>query len=668
MSRRTPESLADYLVVAICPALIMLLVGSFLFFLVHVFYQGQFETRLLFVLSMFVMAIVCITRIAMEEGKAYATLFAFPIGLLVGIALAKFVQIRGPLEIYSGPINWTLMAIVWAAAHRLTWDCTLIDDTQDASGAGLLAQMGLDAEGTASGVAPATPEATTGTPAARRESLPWWQTFLENDRSPHPPGVWVVIFSLVALPIFGIGGRFIPEGDLETRRRCFLLLVVYCASGLALLLATSFLGLRRYLRQRRLEMPLEMAGAWVGAGIMLILATLLVASLLPRPSPEYSLAHLVKIDSLERKASQYAFGPEGGKSDPNQPSQSGSEQQEGQMADQSGGGKADPNNKSGEATKSGKGPGGSEKGKSSGGAQKGGEKGSSKGSESGKSGAKSDSSQNTDSSQNSDDQNSEKSNSQSNKQGKQETGDKSQSSGDNSQSKSEGSQSPDSKQQDENASQSTSEKEQSRDGESEQGGSSTSSNSSSGPNPLQRALQQGLSWFGSLGGILKSIFYLALAIVAAVLAWRYRAEIFAAWRKLLVELRDLWAKWFGKPEAQRDEQPAAPVQRPRRFADFADPFAGGQASRMSPAELVRYTFQALEAWGRDNGCTRSEGQTALEYAAAIGQLDQDVAREAQHLAELYSRLAYAPPAAIRTTFEPLRSLWRKLTSPAAVGV
>lgn len=667
MSRRTPESLADYLVVAICPALIMLLVGSFLFFLVHVFYQGQFETRLLFVLAMFVMAIVCITRIAMEEGRAYATLFAFPIGVLVGIALARFVQIRGPLEIYSGPINWTLMAIVWAAAHRLTWDCTLIDDSQDASGAGLLAQMGLDEEGSASGIAPVTSEATTGTPAARRESLPWWQTFLENDRSPHPPGVWVVIFSLVALPIFGIGGRFIPEGDLETRRRCFLLLVVYCASGLALLLATSFLGLRRYLRQRRLEMPVEMAGVWVGAGIVLILATLLVASLLPRPSPEYSLAHLVKIDSLERKASQYAFGPEGGKSDPNHSSPSGAEQQEGQQADQPGGGKADPSNQTGKATKSGKGPGGSEKGKSSGGGEKGGEKGSSQGSENGKSGAKSDSSQNTNSSQNTDDQSSEKS-SQSSEQEKQGTDDKRQSSNNDSQSKRDGNQPPDAEPQDQNASQNASNEEQSPDGESEREDSSTSSSSSSAPNPLQRALQQGLSWFGSLGGILKAIFYLALAIVAAMLAWRYRVEILAAWRKLLAELRDLWARWFGKPETRRDEQPAVPVPRPRRFADFADPFAGGQASRMSPAELVRYTFQALEAWGRDNGCPRTEGQTALEYAAAIGQLDQGVAREAQHLAELYSRLAYAPPAAIRTTFEPLRSLWRKLTSPAAVGV
>jgi hypothetical protein len=148
---------------------------------------------------------------------------------------------------------------------------------------------------------------------------------------------------------------------------------------------------------------------------------------------------------------------------------------------------------------------------------------------------------------------------------------------------------------------------------------------------------------------------------------KHRTQLLAAWQKLLAELRDFWAKWFGRPEAATVSQPAPAAPTPRRFAEFADPFAGGQASRMSPAELVRYTFQALEAWGRDNGCSRPDGQTPHEFAAAIGELDHELTREAQHLADLYSRLAYAPPAAIRTTFEPLRSLWQKLKSPAAVA-
>jgi hypothetical protein len=184
---------------------------------------------------------------------------------------------------------------------------------------------------------------------------------------------------------------------------------------------------------------------------------------------------------------------------------------------------------------------------------------------------------------------------------------------------------------------------------------------------MQQMARHALDWFGSLGGILKAIFYLAIAIALGVIAWKYRAQLLAAWKKLLAELQDLWAKWFGRPAAADAEQPADVAPQPRRFAEFADPFAGGQSSRMSPAELVRYTFQALEAWGRDNDCPRADGQTAHEFAAAIGQYDHDLAREAQHLADLYSRLAYAPPAAIRTTFEPLRSLWQKLRSQAVVA-
>jgi hypothetical protein len=629
-------------------------VGSLPFFLVHVFQQGQFEARLLFVLAMFVLAIVCITRIAMEEGQAYATLYAFPIAILVGIALARFVEIRGPLAAFSGPINWTLMAIVWAAAHRLTWDCTLIDDSQDASGAGLLAQMGLDEEGAASGTGTPALEAISTTAAApvRPANRQWWQDWLEPDRSPHPPGVWVVIFSLAALPIFGIGGRFIPEGDLDVRRRCFWLLVVYVASGMSLLLATSFLGLRRYLRQRRLEMPLEMAAAWIGAGLVLILGTLIVASLLPRPSPEYSLAHLVQIDSLERKASRFAYGPEGGKSDPDHPSSSGTEQQKGQQADQSGGNKTDPKNQSGAPTKSGNGKGGQSQSGAKGGNSKGGEKGGSKSGQSGDKQGQSDDSQRS------------KGDNADNKSGDQSGGDKSKSSPDNQKSAGRGQQGKSQQSASEQPSDQQQQDQSQADQQSSQHGASSSQ---SDGGAMQQMARHALDWFGSLGGILKAIFYLAIAIALGVIAWKYRAQLLAAWKKLLAELQDLWAKWFGRPAAADAEQPADVAPQPRRFAEFADPFAGGQSSRMSPAELVRYTFQALEAWGRDNDCPRADGQTAHEFAAAIGQYDHDLAREAQHLADLYSRLAYAPPAAIRTTFEPLRSLWQKLRSQAVVA-
>jgi hypothetical protein len=93
----------------------------------------------------------------------------------------------------------------------------------------------------------------------------------------------VVYFSLVALPLFGIGQMLLPGDDTVSRRTGFTFLFVYMAAAVGLLLTTSFLGLRRYLRQRRLPMPGIIAFGWLkfGAGMGgLVLAT---ALLLPRP-------------------------------------------------------------------------------------------------------------------------------------------------------------------------------------------------------------------------------------------------------------------------------------------------------------------------------------------------------------------------------------------------
>ena len=45
------------------------------------------------------------------------------------------------------------------------------------------------------------------------------------------------------------------------------------------------------------------------------------------------------------------------------------------------------------------------------------------------------------------------------------------------------------------------------------------------------------------------------------------------------------------------------------FAAYEDPFATGAARRMTPAELVVYTFEALEAWGREQVIERPPEQT-----------------------------------------------------------
>jgi len=104
----------------------------------------------------------------------------------------------------------------------------------------------------------------------------WWERWRkhreEQRKRPHNPGVWIVYFSLAALPLYGLGQSLIPAADEGRRRYVFWLMIVYLGSGLGLLLTTSFLGLRRYLRQRKLPMPTSIAGVWLTTGGLLIVA------------------------------------------------------------------------------------------------------------------------------------------------------------------------------------------------------------------------------------------------------------------------------------------------------------------------------------------------------------------------------------------------------------
>ena len=49
------------------------------------------------------------------------------------------------------------------------------------------------------------------------------------------------------------------------------------------MVTTSFLGLRRYLRQRRVEMPRDVSIAWLAGGLAMVAAVLMIAYVVPLP-------------------------------------------------------------------------------------------------------------------------------------------------------------------------------------------------------------------------------------------------------------------------------------------------------------------------------------------------------------------------------------------------
>ncbi|MFL5341180.1 MAG: DUF4129 domain-containing protein [Gemmataceae bacterium] len=612
--KREGRGLADIIATVISPILIMAMVGSLIFFLIEVLYGGDYAGRMRWSMFFFVFGAVLIARISIEMGDGKATLYAIALGFAAFLAMLRFVEYAPGsfLDQFGWLVNIGLLALVWWCARKLTWDCTFIDDSRDASDRSLLEATGL--ENLERPEEWREPEEEEEVKFRKRDN--WWERYAKwrqaEDKKPHTPGVWVVYFSLAALPIFGLGQALIPSEEGESRHFTFWLMALYVGSGLGLLMTTAFLGLRRYLKQRNLRIPTSMAGLWLGIGAGIILLFLTVAAILPRPSSETPLINISAVGSKERDASEYAQKGDGqGKGEGNAGDQSSEKSESKNSAEgksQEGGkGKGQDNSTKGSGENKGK---GGNSGKSD---QKGNQKGGD---------------QNSDKSENNPNQskNDQKTNDDAGKDRK----DKG--SGSNSKSSSSGSKSKK---------------------------SSSRNSSSKGPSQMPQ--------LGKIGSILKWIVFGVLALVVAYFVFRHGLKIlanFSQWAKNLLEsLNNFWANLFGRREVadrEPDEKLVAAVRAPRPFADFRNPFDTGDDAGRSPAELVTYSFAALEAWAWEHERGRDQQETPLEFARRLAGGSEALKEEAPRLAMLYARLAYARGKLPEASRAHVKEFWRQL--------
>src|SRR5258708_15186834 len=314
--KREPPTAGDVIVTALSPVLIMGLVGSLVFFLAEVFYAGKYEYRLLYTLFFFVGGAVLAGRVAVAVDRARAWMYGGILAVVTFIALRMWIQYPedSPMTPFRDLINVVLIGVVWWSSNRLTWDCTFIDDNRPGSGKGLLAAAGWEKR---PGI---RPDVVEDVQEDERRYTPgmqgWYQRYDQWQKSrskkPHTPRLTVVYFSLAALPIFGLGQTLIPAEEGSRRAYTFWLAAADVGSGLGLLLTTSFLGLRRYLRQRKLRMPVSMTATWMGFGAVLIVAFLVVGALLPRPFSETPPWNPTRAITQDRKASDYAVNRDSG--------------------------------------------------------------------------------------------------------------------------------------------------------------------------------------------------------------------------------------------------------------------------------------------------------------------------------------------------------------------
>jgi hypothetical protein len=83
------KTTADYMLIALSPALIMALVGSLCFFLIEVFYRGKMMGGVCWVMFWFIIGIVLVSRIAIESSTTHAAVYGFALAFATWFYMAR---------------------------------------------------------------------------------------------------------------------------------------------------------------------------------------------------------------------------------------------------------------------------------------------------------------------------------------------------------------------------------------------------------------------------------------------------------------------------------------------------------------------------------------------------------------------------------------------------
>ncbi len=647
--QKPAKTFADYLVVAISPLLIMVLVGSLAFFLAQVFYRDEMVQGVRWVLFWFVLAIVLVSRIGIEQSKGHAAFYG------VALALVTWAYL-----IYSHTtafVSAVILAITWWCAHRLTVDCTLIDEEEDASGEGVLSGLWQELE-----KALQLPEAAqVARPTLPK--LPPGMNLAKRNKPARAPGRWVVYFSLAALPLFGLGQLLLPADNPAARRAGFEFLAVYLAAALSLLITTSFLGMRRYLRQRFVEMPTSIAFGWVRFGVLLAIAVLIAAMVLPRPgggnSSKKNLAY--QVSQKKHEASEHALpfnSPGEGDGAPGEHPSEHSQTAADSKKVSSGGGTQSGQNSSSQSSSqndkpaSGQGNGGSG-GQSGSGGNSGGGGGAGGGNGGGGGGGGNASPP------------------EGNK--KPPTGD---TSANGVESESDGK--PLKAEDDGKEPQLKDGKGQPAPGQGQNSGPKKTPQKKQNPIqtdqktiPQSEQKQPGdqekqpVNWQRWLR-------ILVIVAIAGLFVWlviRYRRIIAQAFRALMAAIREFFRNLFAmfrrKKKASVAEEPL-PTAVLQPFSTYENPFLTGKDKTWPPERVILFTYEAMRAWAKEQGIQIRPQETPREFCMRLSAGFPECGPELERFSVFYGYVAFAKELPEDLDLEPAHQLWQRMGDSVAV--
>ena len=663
------KTAADYAAIAVAPVLIFLMISSLANFLILVLYRGGFQSRLSWTVMCFTMGIVAVARIAIERDRVYSYGYAAALGLATLLVMFQLVD--------SFLFCIFILIVVGYLADLIVRDCTLIDDDVDASGEGLIDSGHLFLKKQMQESIGEQDDSTTDHPR----------------RKTSQPGRTVMYLALAALPLFGLG-QFFLRNDTASWASAKYLLAFYLFASLSLLVTTSFVGLRRYLRQRKVEMPADVAIAWLTAGLVLIAAVLVVAYFAPMPGKALATFDMPKLFDSPGKtsASQYGWGKEGadqGKpdapgttSDPNADRKDvqGSVNQKGGEA----GGSGDGDRKDGPAgTRKGgkKSAGGQGKKSQNSSDQNSGKQPGSKGdaqkgtkskqqgqqqpsdSKAGKSDSGKPDSSDSDSGKSKSDQSesgksesgesdSGESESGKSESGKSESGKSESGESDSDEAESEGGNDSEGKSAEQDAEQDAEQQSEDRQSQSKASGSQQSSSDSQ--SSVGEAISSTVSMLGS---VLKFLIIIVLVLIIGIFFYR-NWSLICQWFSSLFATKD-----SALAVATEESVSAAIDSPPRPFSSFSNPIGRDPDLR----RVMVITFQAFESWSWESGVIRGKEETPAEFTRRVAKTLPDkfsaqFPRHAAQVVESYNRIVFGRGNATKGDVAAAAQVWDVMTS------
>ena len=142
----------------------------------------------------------------------------------------------------------------------------------------------------------------------------------------------------------------------------------------------------------------------------------------------------------------------------------------------------------------------------------------------------------------------------------------------------------------------------------------------------------------------------ALFVVVAAFVWMNREAIIQWWRSLFDrELPETNA-------AVAESAVSEPELPPRPFSSFRNPIG----NEKDPRRIVVITFQAFEAWTREQGWKRSKDETPSEFMRRVAASVPHAAVAATQIVEAYNRIVYGRGVATKGDLNAAQQVWQTM--------